>query len=344
MNSINKEFIKIRRELEEINKSFKYHNEEYTELIKLLRAFINEADSYLVKNKGIDGYEEILDFYFSARNFISASELYSKEYTTILKSEKNEFSIKIFCINPSKNLRKIIKTAYSSIIFSATLSPIKYYIDLIGGDEKSYRLKFDSPFEKENLSIYLYDLDMRYVNREKNIDILCRIINKFINEETGNYMAFMPSFQYLNSVYSRYIELYGDNGVIMQKESLSETEKEEFLYKFTDDSKIVAFTVVGGMFSEGVDLPGNRLIGAIVVGVGFPMVSIENNIISEYFNDNGFDYAYTYPGINKVLQSVGRVIRTEEDKGRVLLIDKRYDSYKYKCLIPNDWEIKKYKY
>lgn len=343
-NAINKEFIKIRRELEEINKSFKYHNEEYTELIKLLRAFINEADSYLVKNKDIDGYEEILDFYFSARNFISASELYSKEYTTILKSEKNEFSIKIFCINPSKNLRKIIKTAYSSIIFSATLSPIKYYIDLIGGDEKSYRLKFDSPFEKENLSIYLYDLDMRYVNREKNIDILCRIINKFINEETGNYMAFMPSFQYLNSVYSRYIELYGDNGVIMQKESLSETEKEEFLYKFTDDSKIVAFTVVGGMFSEGVDLPGNRLIGAIVVGVGFPMVSIENNIISEYFNNNGFDYAYTYPGINKVLQSVGRVIRTEEDKGRVLLIDKRYDSYKYKCLIPNDWEIKKYNY
>ena len=343
-NSINKEMIHIRRELEEINKSFKYHNEQYKELIKLLRAFVNEADGYLVKSKVTEGYEDVLDFYYEVRNFIAASDLYDKEYTTILKSDKNEFTIKIFCINPAKNLRQVIKSAYSSIIFSATLSPAKYYVDLIGGDEESFKLRFDSPFNKENLTTYLYPLDMRYVNREKNIDILCNVINNFINENKGNYMVFMPSFEYLYKVYTRYIELYGEEGTIVQEENLTEIKKEEFLDNFTEGNNITGFTVVGGMFSEGVDLPGDKLIGAIIVGVGFPMVSIENNIISEYFEGNGVDYSYTYPGINKVLQSAGRVIRTEYDTGRILLIDRRYSSPKYKLILPKEWEIKDYKF
>lgn len=269
--------------------------------------------------------------------------MYDKEYTTILKSDKSEFSIKIFCINPSKNLRQVIKNTYSSIIFSATLSPIKYYVDLIGGDEESFKLRFDSPFNKENLSTYIYPLDMRYVNREKNIDILCNVIYKFINDKKGNYMVFLPSFEYLYKVYTRYIDIYGDEGIIVQEENLSETKKDEFLKAFNKENNIIGFTVVGGMFSEGVDLPGDKLIGAIIVGVGFPMVSIENNIISEYFEENGFDYSYTYPGINKVLQSAGRVIRTESDKGRVLLIDRRYKSHKYKFILPKEWEMEEYK-
>lgn len=342
-NAINKEMISIRRELEELNKRSMYHNLEYKELIKLLRAFINEADSYLIKSKGTLGYEEVLDFYFMARNYIAVSELYDKEYTTILKKDGNEFIIKVFCINPSKNLRKIIKSSYSSIIFSATLSPIKYYIDLIGGDEDSFRVRFDSPFNKENLATYVYNLDMRYVNREHNIDILCKIINKFICEKKGNYMAFLPSFEYLYKVYKRYVEIYGNKNTIVQDENLTEKQKEDFLNSFNENSNILGFTVVGGMFSEGVDLPGNRLIGAIIVGVGFPKVSIENNIIAEYFEENGFDYSYTYPGINKVLQSAGRVIRTENDKGRILLIDSRYKNYKYRLILPKEWGIIEYK-
>lgn len=341
-NSINKEMIHIRRELEEINKSFKYHNEEYKELIKLLRSFVSEADNYLVKGKGTEGYEDVLEFYYEVRNFIAASELYDEEYTTILKNDKNEFTIKIFCINPAKNLRQVIKSTYSSIIFSATLSPVKYYVDLIGGDEESFKLRFDSPFNKENLLTYLYPLDMRYVNRENNIDILCKVIYQFINERKGNYMAFLPSFDYLYKVHSRYIELYGERGVIIQEENLSEIKKEEFLRAFNEENNIIGFTVVGGMFSEGVDLPGDKLIGAIIVGVGFPMVSIENNIIAEYFDSSGFDYSYTYPGINKVLQSAGRVIRTENDKGRILLIDRRYKDYKYKFILPKEWDIKEF--
>lgn len=342
-NAINKEMILIRRELEEVNKNLLYHNVVYKDLIKLLRAFINEAESYLIKSKGTLGYDDVLDFYYTARNFIAVSELYNKEYTTILKKEKNEFIIKIFCINPSSNLKQTLKSAYSSVIFSATLSPIKYYVDLIGGDEKSFRVKFDSPFNRENLSTYLYNLDMRYVNRERNVDILCKIINQFVNEVQGNYMVFLPSFDYLAKVYKRYSDIYGENGIIVQKENLTESQKEEYLAQFSLESKVVGFTVVGGMFSEGVDLPGDKLIGAIIVGVGFPKVSIENNIIQEYFDSNGFDYSYTYPGINKVLQSAGRVIRTETDKGRILLIDKRYNNSKYRFILPSDWVIENYK-
>ena len=342
-NAINKEIILIRRELEEINENITYHNEIYQNLIKLMKSFINEAESYLIKAKGTLGYEDVLEFYYSARSFIAVSELYSNKYTTILRKEKSEFIIKIFCINPSENLKQTLNGAYSSIIFSATLSPINYYMDLIGGDEKSFRVRFDSPFNKKNLSTYLYNLDMRYFNREKNIDVLCKLINQFITEVKGNYMVFLPSFEYLGKVYEKYIDIYGDNGTIIQEENLSEEKKKEYLEQFSLKTNIVGFTVVGGMFSEGIDLPGDKLIGAIIVGVGFPKVSIENNIIQDYFEKNGFDYSYTYPGINKVLQSVGRVIRTENDKGRVLLIDNRYSSYKYKAMLPSEWDIKNYK-
>lgn len=341
-NLINKEFIEIRRELEEVNCSILYKNIKYIELIKLLRVFISEAEGYLVRNKGISGYDDVLEFYYDARSFISLNELYSDEYTTILRREKNNLEIKIFCIDPSKNLRKILTTSKSSIIFSATLSPIKYYVDLIGGDDESFRVRFGSPFNEENLLTYTYTLDMRYVNREKNIDILCKVINKFIEDRVGNYIAFMPSFQYLEKIYDKYVELYGEKNVISQKENMNEEDKEEFLNNFKKKDSILGFAVVGGMFSEGIDLPGNMLIGAIIVGVGFPMVSIENNIIAEYFNKSGFDYAYTYPGINKILQSAGRVIRTENDKGRILFIDSRYKSPKYKMMLPKEWKMEEY--
>ena len=343
VNSINKELIEIRRELEERNLNVLYHNVKYKELIKLLRLFIAESDEYLVKSKNTNGYEEILDFYYEVRSFVALSELYSEQYTTILKKDKNEFSIKIFCIDPSKNIGEVINSSCSTVVFSATLSPVKYYIDLLGGNEESFRVKFSSPFKKENLSTYLYPLDMRYVNRYNNIDKLCTIINGFINDLKGNYMIFLPSFEYLKKVYSRYVEIYGEENTIVQGEGLSESDKEEFLNKFEGGANVAAFSVVGGMFSEGVDLPGDKLIGAIIVGVGFPMVSIENDIIREYFGINGFDYAYAYPGINKVLQSAGRVIRTETDKGRVLLVDNRYNNFKYRSMLPQEWELESYK-
>ena len=338
-NNINKELIEIRRELEEVEKNHIYKNVRYRDLIKTMRIFISEADEYLVKGKNTDGYNEVLDFYHEINTFISLNELYTEKYVTILKKDRNEFLVKIFCVDPSESLKEIVNTAQSTILFSATLTPLKYYIDLLGGDEKSFRVKFNSPFNEENLKTSLYPISIRYADREKNIDKVCIMIKEFIDKEDGNYLVFLPSYNYLKKVYKRYTELYSENNTILQNELMTENEKQEFLDKFQIRNKIIGFSVVGGMFSEGIDLPGDKLIGAIIVGVGFPMISIENNIVKEYFGEQGFDYAYTYPGINKVLQSAGRVIRTEEDKGRVLLIDDRYLNRKYKEILPNKWNI-----
>ena len=340
LNSINKYLIELRKELQEVEVSSIYKKEQYKDLTKLLRIFISECDEYLVKAVNTEGYEEIRDLYFEIRSFIAISEIYSeKEYVTLVELNKNDVKVKLFCVNPSKNLSKIIQEAHSTTIFSATLTPIKYYIDVLGGDDKSYRMKLPSPFKKENLKVYSNPLNMRFSQRDNNIDKLCQLINRFKEEEVGNYMVFLPSYQYLDKLYSRYCELYGDKNTICQKEVLREEERVEFLNNFKEDSNILAFCVIGGVFSEGIDLPGKRLIGCIIVGVGFPRISNEGDIIRNYYEDNGFDYAYIYPGINKIMQAAGRVIRTEEDKGRILLIDDRYSTIKYKSLLPTEWEL-----
>ncbi|MGG7060070.1 ATP-dependent DNA helicase [Clostridium tertium] len=341
LNSINRYLIDIRKEVQESESTSLYKNEEYKDLYKLLRIFLNECDEYLIKATNTEGYDEIRDLYFEIRAFISISELYSKEYVTLVEINKNDVKVKLFCVNPSKNLAKIVKGSYSTTIFSATLTPINYYIDLLGGDDKSYRMKLPSPFKKENLKIYGHPLNMRFRQRENNIDNVCNLIYKFKGEEVGNYMVFLPSYLYLNQVYSRYIELFGEDNTICQGEVLTEAEREEFLNNFKEDTKIIAFCVIGGVFSEGIDLPGRRLIGSVIVGVGFPKISNEGDIIRDYYGDKGFDYAYIYPGINKVMQAAGRVIRTETDKGRILLIDDRYYTLKYRSLLPKEWELTK---
>lgn len=341
LNSINRYLIDIRKEVQESESTSIYKNEEYKDLYKLLRIFLNECDEYLIKATNTEGYDEIRDLYFEIRAFISISELYSKEYVTLVEINKNDVKVKLFCVNPSKNLAKIVKGSYSTTIFSATLTPINYYIDLLGGDDKSYRMKLPSPFKKENLKIYGHPLNMRFRQRENNIDNVCNLIYKFKGEEVGNYMVFLPSYLYLNQVYSRYIELFGEDNTICQGEVLTEAEREEFLNNFKEDTKIIAFCVIGGVFSEGIDLPGRRLIGSVIVGVGFPKISNEGDIIRDYYGDKGFDYAYIYPGINKVMQAAGRVIRTETDKGRILLIDDRYYTLKYRSLLPKEWELTK---
>lgn len=339
LNAINKYLIEIRKELQEAEVNSLYKKDEYKDLYKLLRIFMKECDEYLVKSANTEGYDEIKDLYFEIRAFISISELYSKEYVTLVEINKNDVKIKLFCVNPSKNLSKIVQGSYSTIIFSATLTPINYYIDLLGGDDKSYRMKLPSPFKKENLKIYGKPLNMRFKHRENNIDTVCNLIYNFKEEEMGNYMVFLPSYQYLNKIFERYKELYGDKNIIYQGEVLTEEQRELFLNSFKIDSNILAFCVIGGVFSEGIDLPGKRLIGSIIVGVGFPKISNEGDIIKDYYEEKGFDYAYIYPGINKIMQAAGRVIRTETDKGRILLIDDRYYTLKYRSLLPREWEL-----
>ena len=200
-------------------------------------------------------------------------------------------------------------------------------------------MRLTSPFDKENLHLLInHRLSTKYKDREYSYENIADNIYEFTNIKKGNYMIFFPSYKYMELVYEYFSLKYGDRKHFIQSRNMNENEREEFLEEFDKNNDIIAFVVMGGIFSEGIDLVDDKLIGA--VRVGLPMISFENNIIKEYFNKdgkNGFDYAYVYPGMNKVLQAAGRVIRSEEDRGAILLIDSRYATRKYRNLYPREW-------
>lgn len=232
------------------------------------------------------------------------------------------------------------------IFFSATLLPMNYYMDLLGGKKENYGMLLPSPFEQKKLGLIVdRSISTKYVNREASIEPIGEHIMTIAKEKPGNYLVFFPSYKYMENVldYVTYTLNINDSfDVLYQERGLSEEAKEAFIDAFSHERErsLVAFSVMGGMFAEGIDLVGERLIGTIIVGVGLPMICYENDLIRQHFDQtthNGFDYAYIYPGMNKVLQAAGRVIRTTEDKGVVVLIDERFNQRHYQRLYPSEW-------
>jgi len=283
------------------------------------------------KDNPADG-DEILPVYFAAMDFLRVAELYDERYTTM----QAENFIKLFCLDPSYLLGVEQKKSRTSIFFSATLTPLPYFQGILGGSEEDFLLRLGSPFPRENLCLVVDgNISTKYNNRQHSLDTIAQRLHIMVQAKPGNYMAFFPSYAYLNQVYDMYTANYGD--AIKQEQGVDN----DFLSKFDKDSAVLGFVVLGGAFSEGIDLKGERLIGAAVVGVGMPQLSSDRDVIAEYFTKNnkrGFNYAYLYPGMNKVLQAAGRVIRTESDKGVVMLIDERYLEYSYRSLFPAEWE------
>jgi Rad3-related DNA helicase len=245
-------------------------------------------------------------------------------------------------MDPSKNLLACMERGRSSIMFSATLLPINYYMEQLGGNKEDYAVYAPSSFLPENRIIMIgNDVSTKYTRRNETEYLrILHYIREFTGARTGNYMVFFPSYQMLQTI----AELAGDEieGLAVQSNNMSEEEKEQFLEEFIDDPEQsrVGFCVMGGIFSEGIDLKNNRLIGAVIVGTGLPMVCNERELFRGYFdekNGKGFDYAYLYQGMNKVMQSGGRVIRTKEDKGAILLLDERFAQKQYNGLFPREW-------
>ena len=209
---------------------------------------------------------------------------------------------------------------------------------MLGGNEDTYRVRLKSPFNNNNLNVYLSPVNIRYNYRKKTISEVIKKISNFVNEQIGNYIVFCPSYAYLNMIieninnfdFTSYLVKYQESG-------MTDEEKAELLNEFKEKRNLILFGVLGGMFGEGIDLPGEQLIGSVIIGVGYPKISIENEVIKEFYDNKGYDYAYIYPGINKVQQAAGRVIRSEEDRGRILLIDERFATSKYNTLLPLEW-------
>jgi len=275
--------------------------------------------------------------------FLTVIDCFDESFLFFCRVEGKKTFVSIMCLDPSEILARQLDRIQAAVFFSATLTPLDYFSDILGGGEKSETLALASPFDITHLFVAAVDnISTRYEDREKSLPAIIAYIAAALSGRKGNYIAYFPSYEFMERAAAAFSAKYPRVEVLIQKKGMSREEKEAFLDAFrAEDSKMrVGFCVLGGSFSEGIDLPGSRLIGVIIVGVGMPGISNERNIMRDYYEQNqrpGFDYAYTYPGMNNVLQAAGRVIRSETDRGIVLLIDDRYATPKYAAMFPEHW-------
>ena len=317
-------------------------------LNKALDIFKLKVDPWLRKNKEHPLSNEISDLMLKVRKYIVVNECFDKGFRSYIEISGGDITAKTYCLDPSPIMDALLNRAHSSVLFSATLTPREYFVDVLGGRKNSVDISLPSPFDTENLCVAVADyISTRFEDRKKNAAKFASIIAASVCSKPGNYIAYFPSYACLEEVLKVFVRRYPQVETVVQKQGMNIREREVFLGSFKDDSGHlrVGFCVLGGAFAEGVDLPGSRLIGSIIFGVGLPGLSNERNIIQEYFDmneGNGYDYAYTYPGMNNVLQAAGRVIRRDDDMGIVVLVDDRYGAPKYRELFPEHWSNVKY--
>lgn len=315
-------------------------------LLQLHTAFDNYLDEQ--EDAELTVREQILDLYFKICHFLDIYERLDENYVKYTQfTENGAFMLKLFCVNPAVNLRECMQRGRSSVLFSATLLPIQYYKGLLGGDKEDYEVYAKSIFQPQKRALLIAsDVTSKYSRRsEQEFHTIARYINEIVRRRSGNYMVFCPSYAFLQTVFEVYTEQFADDAIecIIQQDYMTEEDREAFLDCFQEetDHVLIGFCVLGGIFSEGIDLKNDRLIGVMIVGTGIPQVCEERELLKEYFNDNGengFDYSYRYPGMNKVLQAAGRVIRTAEDVGIIALLDERFLQYAYQKMFPREWD------
>jgi len=310
-----------------------------------IRRFTAAAERWLAKNIGAPYRDDLLDVYFTANTFLRVAERYDERYATILTRDGKDLTVRLFCIDPSVQMREALARVCSTVFFSATMVPTNYFRNVLGLDMSAPGIILPSPFPPEHLHILCANrISTLYRDREKTKESVTHAIAALVTGRKGNYLVYFPSYEYMTSVHQVFHENYPAVETLVQSPGMTESERGLFLDRFRhdNDSTLVGFAVMGGIFGEGIDLTGDRLTGAAIIGVGLPGLSPERGIIRDYFNTlngSGFEFAYMYPGINKVLQAAGRVIRSENDRGVILLVDRRFGSNRYRSLLPNEWDI-----
>lgn len=367
LEKCNKELLVMKRECEV------YRIEEFIEpFVTALRRLHSAMETYLeedpegmVHGKEVRG--EVLDFYFEVMHFLDMYERVDENYVVYSElGEDGRFIVKLFCVNPSLNLRECMGKGRSTILFSATLLPIEYYKALLGAEAGDYEVYARSVFDPGRKKLLIgSDVTSKYSRRtEEEYYNIARYVYEIVKNRHGNYMIFFPSHAFLQKIYNIFIEYFAKGqkiDCIVQEDHMDEEAREEFLRRFAagegkalaelrkegdrdpekEEKSLLGFCVLGGIFSEGIDLKRDELIGAIIVGTGLPQVCNEREILKKYFDgagNHGFDYAYRYPGMNKVLQAAGRVIRTDEDVGIIALLDERFLNASYQRMFPREWE------
>lgn len=315
-----------------------------------LMNLLGEMENFLEKEHEEKVQKAVLEFSFSVRHFLNMYDIADENYVIYSHyDDEQRFLITLYCVNPKRNLQECLNKGRGAVFFSGTFLPLPYYRSLFSERRDDYAICASSPFLRENLKLLVAcDVSSKYTRRGvSEYEKMAEYIYELAAGKQGNYMVFFPSYRMLEDIYeifrNKTEERQFEVSCILQSSNMTEQEREEFLEAFQENSAktLIGFCVMGGIFSEGIDLTGERLIGAAIVGTGLPQVGCEREILKNYYDEkaqNGFAYAYRYPGMNKVLQAAGRVIRTKEDRGVVLLLDERFLQREYLELFPQEWQ------
>lgn len=360
LEKCNKEMLALKRECE----SFKVV-ELIAPLVMAANRLYTTMEEFLQDREESAIRPDVLDFYFKLSHFLDIYERVDENYVTYTELLQNgNFILKLFCVNPGVNLKECMGKARSTILFSATLLPIQYYKGLLGGEQTDYEVYIQSMFNPDKRGLFIgNDVTSKYTRRSQDeYKKIAGYIHEIVKSRHGNYMIFFPSHMFLRNVYDAYEMYYlndAEEECILQTDGMNERAREEFLNRFSgnescdiqemiqmdiemeEEKSLLGFCVMGGIFSEGIDLTEDKLIGVMIVGTGLPQVCNEREVVKNYFDEmgeNGFDYAYKFPGMNKVLQAAGRVIRTVNDIGIVTLLDERFLTSSYQRIFPREWQ------
>ena len=315
-----------------------------------LMNLLGEMENFLEKEHEEKVQKAVLEFSFSVRHFLNMYDIADENYVIYSHyDDEQRFLITLYCVNPKRNLQECLNKGRGAVFFSGTFLPLPYYRSLFSERRDDYAICASSPFLRENLKLLVAcDVSSKYTRRGvSEYEKMAEYIYELAAGKQGNYMVFFPSYRMLEDIYeifrNKTEERQFEVSCILQSSNMTEQEREEFLEAFQENSAktLIGICVMGGIFSEGIDLTGERLIGAAIVGTGLPQVGCEREILKNYYDEkaqNGFAYAYRYPGMNKVLQAAGRVIRTKEDRGVVLLLDERFLQREYLELFPQEWQ------
>ncbi len=341
LGKVNQALLELQRRCDPMD--WRVERERPEALLQTLTSFSAACGEWLEVHRGHPLSREILPFYFEVLFFLQIGELFDEHYAAYFCGAKEGLEAQLLCLDTSQFLDACMSRGRASILFSATLSPLDYYIEVLGGGKEARCCRLPSPFAPERLRLLVADgISTKYTVREKSLLPIAELLFAMISARPGNYLAFFPSYQYLRQVYTIFQERYPQAEALMQESGMDEEEREAFLDQFqADGASRLGFCVLGGVYSEGIDLRGERLIGAAVIGVGLPQVNAVTNLLKDYFDGKrgrGFDYSYRFPGMNKVLQAAGRVIRDIQDRGIVLLIDSRFSTPAYQELFPAHWD------
>lgn len=320
--------------------------EQPEDLYPSLIEFTSAAEVWLSRNEFTSFRDILLNTYFDVKRFLWTATQYNDTYATCYSRSENNLSVKLLCLDPADHMTQALQRSKCTIFFSATLNPVSFFLESFGCDPESSTISLPSPFDCNNLCVLIaHKISTFYKYRDYTRSEIAKAVSSVISQRAGNYLVFFPSYEYMTSVYNDFSKKQKHITTIVQTSGMSEKARDDFIARFQDPGTdhLIGFAVMGGIFAESIDLLGEQLTGAIVVGVGMPGICLERELIKDYYDTKigaGFAFAYQFPGMIKVLQAAGRVIRSESDRGILILIDTRYARQEYLQLLPEEWHIR----